>query len=503
MPPQALAAVATLLSFAPHGNHIELRLDRGAAELVWITPSTFRFRRTLDGPLPAIQTREAAGIVVRVDDTPAVLRLRSTALDVFIRKQGVLVETRRLDGSPLMADLSEPRPSGSGVVWERQEPAGVRFYGLGPRTDPSFDVRGKSLETEAPFLFATSGYGEYHRAAGVYRFDFRSGDRYEIRAPAIDYYFHYGPTMKQVFEEHKDMPLGTQAWVASPDPAGSWDGLRATLLRLVHGAMSAMRAPSLALRPYDGMAPELVQRARQLGSLVDDVSPGPLGLSGFRKQLDSFYAIYAVEARDRGFPIWHPLPFQFPEDQECNLHPDEFMLGDEMLIAPILQPGGKRPVYLPRGVWTNLETNAVVPGRQTVEVETSGLPVFARNGTIVPLDSGGGLALHYFPTLPAEFFLLERDADDWTQVHAAPAGDIMRLEIEAKAPRDYHWVVHHVGRPLEVGFEGRKYPEALSAATMRDQTWFYDAGQKNLQIRVHVNAGEDRIINLSFQDAAR
>ena len=46
MPPQALAAVATLLSFAGHGNRIELRLDRGSAELVWITPSTFRFRRT-------------------------------------------------------------------------------------------------------------------------------------------------------------------------------------------------------------------------------------------------------------------------------------------------------------------------------------------------------------------------------------------------------------------------------------------------------------------------
>ena len=41
MPPQALAAVATLLSFAPHAHRVELRLDRGSAELVWLTPSTF------------------------------------------------------------------------------------------------------------------------------------------------------------------------------------------------------------------------------------------------------------------------------------------------------------------------------------------------------------------------------------------------------------------------------------------------------------------------------
>ncbi len=498
MTPQAAAAVATLLSFAPHGNRIEFRLDRGAAELVWITPSTFRFRRTLDGPLPEVKWQDGAPVLVKMDDTPGAVRLRSTSLDVSIRKQGLLVETRRLDGTPLMADLSAARPSGSSVVWERQAPAGVRYYGLGPRTDAAFDVRGKSLQAEAPFLVATSGYGEYHPGAGTYRFDFHSADRYEIRAPAIDYFLHYGPTVKQIFEEHKDMPGPAQSWPAATDLSASWDSLRATLLRLVHGAMSAMRAPSLSLRMYAGTEPELALRARQLGSLVHDVSPGPLGLSGFRRQLDSFFAIYAVEARDRGFPIWHPLPFQFPDDAECNLHPDEFMLGDEMLIAPILQPGGKRPVYLPRGIWTNLETNAVMPGRQSIEVETGALPVFARNGAIVPLDSPGGLALHYFPSLGAEFFLLETGAEEWTQVHAAPAADIMRLEIEAKGARDYQWVVHHVERPSEVGFESRKYEQVATAAAMRDRTWFYDAVQKNLQVRVRVAAGEDCIINLSF-----
>ena len=38
--------------------------------------------------------------------------------------------------------------------------------------------------------------------------------------------------------------------------------------------------------------------------------------------------------------MWHPLPFQFPDDPECALHADEFMLGDEMLIAPIVDAGG-------------------------------------------------------------------------------------------------------------------------------------------------------------------
>ena len=40
---------------------------------------------------------------------------------------------------------------------------------------------------------------------------------------------------------------------------------------------------------------------------------------------------------------------------------------------------------------------------------TPRLPVFARNGTIVPLAAANGMGLHYFPKLGAEFFFLEED----------------------------------------------------------------------------------------------
>ena len=44
----------------------------------------------------------------------------------------------------------------------------------------------------------------------------------------------------------------------------------------------------------------------------------------------------------------------------------------------------------------------------------------------------GGMALHYFPKLGGEFFLLEGDIAEYSQVHAAPALDFMRLEIEVE-----------------------------------------------------------------------
>jgi alpha-glucosidase (family GH31 glycosyl hydrolase) len=230
-------------------------------------------------------------------------------------------------------------------------------------------------------------------------------------------------------------------------------------------------------------------------ALLPESEPGP----PFRRQLKTFFATYGDEARERGFPFFHPLPFQFPEDTEAASHADEFLLGDEMLIAPITSPAGSRDVYLPRGRWTSFETGEVFPGRRTIHVSSTGLPMFARNGTIMPLDgltSDEPMQLHYFPSLGAEFFLLETELSDWSQVHAAPAADIMRLEIESKVARRYEWIVHHAQKPLRVEFESDRYAEVGSHEVLRDRTWYYDAVTKSLHVRLQVDAGADAIVNL-------
>src|SRR5262249_55512958 len=112
--------------------------------------------------------------------------------------------------------------------------------------------------------------------------------------------------------------------------------------------------------------------------------------------------------------------------------------------------------------------------------------------------SAGGIGLHYFPKLGAEFYLLEPDLQQWTAIHAAPAAETIRLQIESRTARDYQWVVHHTDAPSEVGFEGQKFREAPSLAELPDGAWFYDKPQRNLHIRVKVAAGEDRVINVSY-----
>ena len=186
------------------------------------------------------------------------------------------------------------------------------------------------------------------------------------------------------------------------------------------------------------------------------------------------------------------------------------MLGDELLLAPVITPGNKRKLDLPRGNWTDLRTNTEYRGNQTVEVDAPAgqVPMFVRNGWIVPLDirargaQGNGtesrMELHYFPALGGEFFLWEPDLNENSQFHAAPAGDYMRVEIETKVTRTYEWVLHHTKAPLEVAEESGAYTKVDRREALKPGTWWHDAKLNNLHLMARAQAGTDRIINMSF-----
>lgn len=61
---------------------------------------------------------------------------------------------------------------------------------------------------------------------------------------------------------------------------------------------------------------------------------------------------YAKEALDSGLPIIRPLWMLDPADSTCHTVVDEFSVGEELIVAPVIQEGTtEREVYLPAGVW--------------------------------------------------------------------------------------------------------------------------------------------------------
>ena len=70
-----------------------------------------------------------------------------------------------------------------------------------------------------------------------------------------------------------------------------------------------------------------------------------------RQRLAPYIRKLNAEAAKTGVPVVRPLVFRYQDDPRTWDVGDEFLLGDAVLVAPVLGPGKDREVYLPEGVW--------------------------------------------------------------------------------------------------------------------------------------------------------
>jgi len=87
-----------------------------------------------------------------------------------------------------------------------------------------------------------------------------------------------------------------------------------------------------------------------------------------------------------GMPVMSALLLQYPEDAATYNLSDEFLVGSDLLVAPIVVPGSKaRQVYLPRGTWYDLRNDANAGSGRKVAVSAGEdeLPLFVAEGAIL------------------------------------------------------------------------------------------------------------------------
>jgi alpha-D-xyloside xylohydrolase len=91
-----------------------------------------------------------------------------------------------------------------------------------------------------------------------------------------------------------------------------------------------------------------------------------------------------------GRPLMRPLLLAFPDDPLCWRDGSSFLLGDDLLVAPVLQPGGARRVHLPAGRWGDWWTGEVVTGPIDIDVVVplDRVPLYQREASAVPLGAG-------------------------------------------------------------------------------------------------------------------
>jgi alpha-glucosidase (family GH31 glycosyl hydrolase) len=111
-----------------------------------------------------------------------------------------------------------------------------------------------------------------------------------------------------------------------------------------------------------------------------------------RMNLQPYLIAAGGHATATGTPIARPLYLVHPEDTSCAAVDDQYLLGDALLVAPVLTDKLSRSIVLPPGTWYDLSrfrTGPLQPiaGGQTVEREVplGELPLFGRSGSVVPV----------------------------------------------------------------------------------------------------------------------
>ncbi len=111
-----------------------------------------------------------------------------------------------------------------------------------------------------------------------------------------------------------------------------------------------MNAFGLVFRTHLGLKPSI---AAQVDSNERTLKAFALWSSVF-KTLKKYKAPFLKLASEKGIPVVRPLFLEFPNERQTWLEDSQFMLGDSLMMAPILSSKNKRSVYLPKGKWRSL-----------------------------------------------------------------------------------------------------------------------------------------------------
>jgi len=94
-----------------------------------------------------------------------------------------------------------------------------------------------------------------------------------------------------------------------------------------------------------------------------------------------------TQARETGLPVQRAMALACPGERVARSFENQFFCGDDLLVAPCLQPGGEVEVYLPAGRWRRFPEGATFDGGRILRLELAldETAVFARDEARIPL----------------------------------------------------------------------------------------------------------------------
>ncbi|MFQ3660867.1 MAG: glycoside hydrolase family 31 protein [Chloroflexaceae bacterium] len=113
----------------------------------------------------------------------------------------------------------------------------------------------------------------------------------------------------------------------------------------------------------------------------------------------------AVRCGASSLPLCRAMPLAFPDDPTCALIEDQYLFGEHLLVAPVLDAGAERTLYLPTGMWVDFWSKAPLEGGRWVQVAAplEILPLFVRAGALLPF----GPPMQYVDECPLDPLTVE------------------------------------------------------------------------------------------------
>ena len=180
-----------------------------------------------------------------------------------------------------------------------------------------------------------------------------------------------------------------------------------------------------------------------------------------------------LEATATGTPVLRPMQLEFPDDPATVYLDRQYMLGADLLVAPVFTVDGSVEFYLPQGSWTNYFTGETVVGegwRREIHGFDS-LPLYVRDGAVIPVgcrddrpdyDYLDGLTLQVYPSSIA----VTAEGTRQTTV-TTPSGESAVFTVVRSADRvsvksalvrstsERNWAVSAAGGPPVVAVSGQ------------------------------------------------
>lgn len=208
------------------------------------------------------------------------------------------------------------------------------------------------------------------------------------------------------------------------DNHSTWAHMQMALTQILNLSLSGMTMVGADVGGYNAdCTPELLIRWMQFGALCpyfrnhyakgtrfqEPYAFGPEVMDICRKALDLRYHLlpYLYDLAHDALPMVRPLIMDYPDDGNCLNLSDQFLVGSQLLAAPVFIPGiTARAVYLPRGIWYDYYTGKKYRGGKYIlaDAPLDRIPLFAKAGTILPVSEGSPQCVEEIRKLRLEVF---------------------------------------------------------------------------------------------------